>query len=189
MAAARKSWLRTLKTHGRGPMPCDCSRSRFDRRSHYNISYIDIVSIAAAIGLRSFPVYVPTEDSQRGFHLRRTASSNPHCSRAGESHRCRTLEPVPIRRPRSAPEGWSICKDRAAALEPIRSVGRNLWSGRRRFQSRRMREATMKQPPAASIESTVIVIARGLGSPSFAAARDHWSMIRPNVPTYICTSR
>jgi hypothetical protein len=36
-----------------------------------------------------------------------------------------------------------------------------------------MREATMKQPPAASIESTVIVIARGLGSPSFAAARDH----------------
>jgi hypothetical protein len=36
-----------------------------------------------------------------------------------------------------------------------------------------MREATMKQPPAASIESTMIVIARGLGSPSFAAARDH----------------
>ena len=31
----------------------------------------------------------------------------------------------------------------------------------------------MKQPPAASIESTVIVIARGLGSPSSAAARDH----------------
>ena len=31
----------------------------------------------------------------------------------------------------------------------------------------------MKQPPAASIESTMIVIARGLGSPSFAAARDH----------------
>ena len=31
----------------------------------------------------------------------------------------------------------------------------------------------MKQPPAASIESTMIVIARGLGSPSSAAARDH----------------
>jgi hypothetical protein len=37
-------------------------------------SYIDIVSIATASGLRSFPVYVPAEDSQRGFHLRRTAS-------------------------------------------------------------------------------------------------------------------
>jgi hypothetical protein len=63
-----------LKTHRRGPMPCDCSRSRFDRRSHYNMSYVDIVSIAAASGLRSFPVYVRAEDSQRGFHLRRTAS-------------------------------------------------------------------------------------------------------------------
>src|SRR5208283_5718909 len=60
---------------------------------------------------------------------------------------------------------------------------------RRRFQSRGMRAATMKHPPAASIESTVIVIARGLGSRSFAAARDQWSMIEPNVPTYICTSR
>ena len=37
-------------------------------------AYIDIVSIAAASGLRSLPVYVPAEDSQRGFHLRRTAS-------------------------------------------------------------------------------------------------------------------
>jgi hypothetical protein len=45
-------------------MPCDCSRSR------YNMSYIDIVSIATASGLRSFPVYVPSEESQRGFHLR-----------------------------------------------------------------------------------------------------------------------
>jgi len=52
-----------------------------------------------------------------------------------------------------------------------------------------MREAAIKQPPAASIESTVIVIARGRGSPSLAAARDHWSMIKPKVPTYICTSR
>jgi hypothetical protein len=26
-------------------MPCDCSPSPFDVRSHYNISYIDIVSI------------------------------------------------------------------------------------------------------------------------------------------------
>ena len=68
MAAACKSWLRTLKTHRRGSMPCDCSRSR------YNMSYIDTVSIAAASDLRSFPVYVPAEDSQRGFHLRRTAS-------------------------------------------------------------------------------------------------------------------
>jgi hypothetical protein len=56
-------------------------------------------------------------------------------------------------------------------------------------QSRGMREAAMKHPPAASIESTLIVIARGLGSLSFAAARDHWSNIKPNVPTYVCTSR
>ena len=40
-------------------------------------------------------------------------------------------------------------------------------------QSRGMREATMKHPPAASIESTLIVIARGLGSLSFATARDN----------------
>ena len=64
-----------------GPMPCDCSRSRFDRRPHNNMSYIDIVSIAAASGLRSFPLYVPAEDSQRGFHLRRTAS------RRGDYHK------------------------------------------------------------------------------------------------------
>ena len=57
------------------------------------------------------------------------------------------------------------------------------------LQSRGIRAATMKQPPAASIESTAIVMARGLGSPSFAAARDHWSMIKPKVPTYICTPR
>jgi hypothetical protein len=43
--------------------------------------------------------------------------------------------------------------------------------------------ATMKQQPATSIETTVIVIATGRGTPSFAAARDHRSMIMSNVTT------
>jgi hypothetical protein len=58
-----------------------------------------------------------------------------------------------------------------------------------RCQSRGMRDAATKQPPATTVESTIIVIARGLGSVNFPAARDHSSMIKPNVPTYICTSR
>jgi hypothetical protein len=47
------------------------------------------------------------------------------------------------------------------------------------------RGATMKRQPATSIETTVIVIATGRGTPSFAAARDHRSMIMPNATTYM----
>jgi hypothetical protein len=57
------------------------------------------------------------------------------------------------------------------------------------LQSRGIRDAAMKQPPAAIIESTEIVIASGLGSLKFEIARDHWSMIKPNVPTYVWTCR
>jgi hypothetical protein len=50
-------------------------------------------------------------------------------------------------------------------------------------QSRGIRNAAMKQPPAASIESTEMAIASGLGSFKFEITRDHWSMIKPKVPT------
>ena len=96
MAAACRSWLRTLKTHRRGSMPCDCSRSRFDRRSRYHMSYIDIVSIAAASGLRSFPFMSPRKtvgavsiyderppaEVIKSLHLERAAINQDEFSRA-----------------------------------------------------------------------------------------------------------
>ena len=77
-------------------MPCDCSRSRFDRRSRYHVLYIDIVSIAAASGLRSFPFMSPRKTGSavsiyderppgeviKSLHLERTAINQDEFSRA-----------------------------------------------------------------------------------------------------------
>jgi hypothetical protein len=77
-------------------MPCDCSPSHFDVRSHYNISYIDIISTDLLVALNNSHIMYPRKtvgadaiydelppgDVIKSLHLERAAINQDEFSRA-----------------------------------------------------------------------------------------------------------